>query len=187
MSKLILIASFFFIASTTSVESIYTHSVTTIEGGNRSLTSYQGKKLLIITLPIQQNISNDSLLHSLDSIRIVFNNSLRIIAVPSFEDGYTATLKNSLIQWYRSILGQDIIITEGLYTRKTSGNQQHALFKWLCDKSKNGHFNNDVDGPGNKFIVWPDGELMGVLGAQTRISSNAVNELLEGIEANAQN
>lgn len=179
MLKLILIFSSFLLTSAVCVESIYTHSVTSIEGTNKPLTAYQGKKLLIITLPIQQSSSNDSLLHSLDSLRAVHTGSLVIIAVPAYEDGYTAQLKESLKQWYRSILSMDIIVTEGFYTRKTSGSQQHPLFKWLTDKNKNDHFSNDITGPRNKFIVWTNGELIGVLGAPTRISSSTVNDLLQ--------
>jgi glutathione peroxidase len=180
MSKFILIISCFFLISWGGVESVYTHSVISIEGVNKPLSAYQGKKLLIITLPIQQSSSNDSLLHSLDSLRAAYNGSLVIIAVPSYEDGYTPAIKESLKQWYRSILNMDIIVTEGLYTRKTSGSQQHPLFKWLTDRTKNDHFDNDVSGPKDKFIVWTDGELIGVLGAQTKISSNTINELLQG-------
>jgi len=179
MSKFILIASLFFLSSARPVESIYTHSVTSIEGDNMPLAAYEGKKLLIITLPIQQSAPNDSLLHSLDSLSGLYSASLKIIAVPSFEDGYTVALRAGLTQWYRSILSPDVLVTEGVYTRKTSGSQQHPLFKWLCSKEKNGHFNNDVAGPAYKFVVWNNGELTGVLESLTRIKSNALNDLLE--------
>jgi glutathione peroxidase len=179
MSKFILIVACFFFKSAVSVESIYTHAVISIEGVNKPLTNYQGKKMLIITLPVQQNIASDSLLHSLDSLNTVFGGSLLIIGTPSYEDGYTASMKESLKQWYRSILSMNIIVTEGLYTRKTSGNQQHPLFKWLTDKNRNNHFDRDVSGPKDKFIVWTNGELIGVLGAQTKIKSNTVNGLLQ--------
>lgn len=181
MSKLIFIASSFFLISGVYVESIYTHSVISIEGVNKPLSAYQGKKILIMTLPIQQNASNDSLLHSLDSIRNIYSDSLVIIGVPSYEDGFTPSLKASLTQWYRTILHQDIIITDGLYSRKTSGTQQHPLFRWLTDKNKNGHFDKDVNGPRNKFFVWKDGELTGVVGAQTRIGGNTMHSLLQGL------
>ena len=179
MIKLILIFGSFFLTGVVCVESIYNHSVTSIEGVNKPLTAYQGKKMLIITLPVQQSSSNDSLLHSLDSLRAVHVGSLVIIGVPAYEDGYNASIKESLKQWYRSILSMDIIVTEGLYTRKTSGSQQHPLFKWLTDKAKNDHFGNDITGPRNKFIVWTDGELIGVLGAPTRIGGSTINDLLQ--------
>jgi glutathione peroxidase len=180
MSKLIVITGFIFLTGWVCVESIYTHSVTTIEGVNKSLNAYQGKKMLIMTLPINRNNSNDLILHSLDSLRNAYNGSLVIIASPSYEDGYTPAKKDSLKQWYRSILSMDVIVTAGMYTRKTSGSRQHALFRWLTDKTRNEHFDRDVFGPKNKFIVWTDGELVGVLGAPTRIGSSTLNNLLQG-------
>lgn len=179
MLKITLFIGCFFIISAVNVESIYTHSVKTIEGVTKPLTNYEGKKLLIITLPIQQSRSNDSLLHSLDSLRAARNSSLVIIAVPSKEDGYTPALKNSLKRWYRSKLNMNIILTEGYATRKTSGNLQHPLFKWLTDKSRNNYFNRDVIGPRYKFIVSANGELIGVLGPQTKLGSNTINDLLQ--------
>jgi glutathione peroxidase len=179
MKKLIVIAASFFLLSWGSTESIYTHSVTTIEGVNKPLTAYQGKKMLIITLPMEQNNYNDSLLHALDSMNTAYNGSLTIIAVPSYEDGYNTSIKESLKQWYRSILSNQVIVTEGMYTRKSSGSQQHALFKWLTDKTRNGHFEKDVSGPRNKFVVWTDGGLIGVLGEQTRIGGSTLNSLLQ--------
>lgn len=180
MSKLILIICCFFLQGSVSEESIYTHTVKSIEGGNKRLADYQGKKMLILTLPLQQNASSDSLLHALDSLNTVYAGALVIIGTPSFEDGYTPAMKNSLKQWYRSILSPGIIVTEGLRTRKTSGSLQHPLFKWLTNKNKNGHFARDIEGPGNKFMIWPDGELMGILGAPTRIGSRVMNYLLQG-------
>ena len=180
MQKLILILACFFITSTVIAQSVYTYSVSTIEGDNKSLNAYQGKKLLVMTLPIEQNSSNDSLLRSMDSLRAVYGSSLVIIATPSYEDGYVPANKTALQQWYRSILGNDIIITDGIYTRKTSASQQHPLFKWLTTKDNNGHFDQDVSGPRNKFIVWTDGELVGVLSAQTKIGGTTMNSLLQG-------
>ncbi len=179
MSKLILFIGCFILSSWYCTESIYSHSVTTIEGITKPLNLYQGKKILIFTLPIEQNSGNDSILFSLDSLRMAFESSLIIIAVPAYEDGFTINAKENLKQWYRSKLSMDIIVTEGLYTRKSSTNNQHPLFRWLTEKSRNDHFETDVYAPGDKFIVWINGELIAVLGAQTRIGSSVVNEILQ--------
>lgn len=179
MTKFSLVVLSFFLLSMTYTESIYTHSVKSIEGVNKSLSNYQGKKLFIITLPTVQNASNDSLLTSIDSLRIAQGSSLQIIAVPSYEDGYTASNKTQLKNWYRTKLNTAILITEGLYTRKTSGTQQHNLFKWLTDKNKNGHLNKDVTGARCKFFVWTDGQLLGALAPQTKMNGVAMNNLFE--------
>ncbi len=179
MTKISLVVLSFLLLSMTYTESIYTYSVKSIEGVNKPLTAYQGKKLFIITLPTVQNASNDSLLTSIDSLRIAQGNSLQIIAVPSYEDGYTMANKTTLKNWYRTKLNTAILITEGLYTRKTSGTQQHNLFKWLTDKNKNGHLNKDVTGARCKFFVWTDGELLGALAPQTKMNGTAMRNLFE--------
>jgi len=170
--------SIFFVASLW-ITSIYSFSVPKIEGGNQSLSAYQGKKILIITLPTQQSAAADSMLYCLDTLAAANSTTLSVIAVPSYEDGYTSALQNQLKQWYRSKLGNYIVITEGLYTRKTSGTQQHALFKWLTKVTENEYFNMDVTGPWFKFFVKGNGDLYGVHIPQTPLTSSAVRKTLQ--------
>ncbi len=164
---------------TVYTESIYSHSVSKIEGGSQPLSAYQGKKLLIITLPIQQTTAADSLLYSLDTLSAARSAGLQVIAVPAFEDGFTAAQKTSLQQWYRSRLGNQVIITDGLYTRKASGVQQHPVFAWLTRLEKNENFDIDADAPGYKFFVSATGQLVGVLRPHTKMSSMAVQRTLQ--------
>lgn len=180
MKQIIITISTFFVTAVCAAQSIYSYSVPKIEGGTQALTAFQNKKLLIITLPTQQTAGNDSLLHAIDSLRAANSSTLSIIAVPSYEDGFTPAIKNSLKSWYRSILSSSIVITDGLYTRETSGSQQHGLFQWLTDKNKNGHFDIDVTGPRMKFFIWTDGNLDGVLSATTKLGGIAMQGLLQG-------
>ena len=158
--------------------SIYDFSVPKIEGGSQALSAYAGKKILVITLPVVQNASADSMLYSLDTLATAHAASLKVVAVPSYEDGFTAAQKTQLKLWYRSKLGTGILITDGLYTRKTSGTQQHALFKWLTDDNQNDMFNIDVEGPGHKFFTKGNGSLYGELTPQIKIWSAAVQRTL---------
>lgn len=179
MKKIFLIIPCIFLLSMTYVESIYSYSITTIEGQMKPMADFQGKKILIITLPIQQNISNDSLLTSIDSLQGANSNSMVVIGVPAYEDGYTLALKTQLQQWYRSKLNAAIVITDGMYTRKTSGGQQSPLFQWLTDKTKNGSLNQDVTGERNKFFIWTDGQLLAALGAQVKLGGSTIRNLIE--------
>ncbi|MBI5370932.1 MAG: hypothetical protein HZA79_02770 [Sphingobacteriales bacterium] len=159
-------------------DSAYQYSVTKIEGGSQSLSSFQGKKILLITLPIVNNASSDSLLYSLDTLGTAHAADLKIIAVPSYEDGFTEAQKSQLEQWWRSKLGGHILITDGAYTRKTSGVQQDPLFKWLTTATQNEVFDIDVEGPGYKFFVSGTGVLYGVLRPQSKISGRSVQATL---------
>ena len=159
--------------------SIYSFTVVTIEGEIKSLSSYQGKKLMIITLPTVINGFNESLLFSLDSLGDANESILNIIAVPSYEDGFTLAQKEELRQWYRSFLDTGIVITDGMYTRKTSGSQQHALFHWLTHSLDNQQFDIDVAGPQTKFMVRSNGELFGVIGVHTKLGNPRIHAMLQ--------
>lgn len=175
---LLKIFSLAILINTLWTESIYKYSIEKIEGGNRPLQTYQGKKILIITLPIERSPSADSLLYSLDTLGAAHAATISIVAVPSFENGYTQSKKNQLRQWYRSIMGNHILITEGLYTSKTSHGQQHPLFKWLTTVTLNESFDIDVSEPGFKFFIKENGELYGLLRPHTHITSRAVNDVI---------
>ncbi len=155
-------------------DNIYEITVNKMNGELFSLSSCEGKKILIVTLPISNNPTSDSLLYSLDSIAILHAAEIKVIAVPSYEDGFKEALKTDLNNWYHSKLNQNIIITDGLYTRNTSGNLQHPLFKWLSTISNNGSFDVEIKGPNHKFFVSPSGKLYGVLQPHTKIWSKAV-------------
>lgn len=159
--------------------SVYDFSVPTMAGGTQNLSAYQGKKIMIITLPVEQSPAADSLLSSLDTLAAARAQSLQIIGVPAIEDGYTAGNNSALQQWYFSKMGNHVLVTGGLYTRKTSGTQQHPLFRWLTTVSQNEVFDIDVEGPGFKFFTKQNGELYGVLKPHTKVSSIAVQRTLQ--------
>jgi glutathione peroxidase-family protein len=171
-------ATVIFILSSFWVNTIHSYTVPRIEGGNQSLSAYSGKKILVITLPLTQNASADSMLYALDTVASAHSATLKVIAVPSYEDGYTPVQQAQLEQWYRSKLGNYILITEGLYTRKTSGAQQHALFKWMTIVAENEVFDMDVEGPGYKFFANGSGQLYGVLKSQSKMSGSSVQKTL---------
>lgn len=153
-------------------------SVSKIEGGTVSLSSFSGKKVLIITLPIVQSVQADSLLFSLDSLSAHRATQLQVIAVPAFEDGYTVSGKTALLAWYRSKLGGQVIITDGLYTRLSTGSGQHPLFNWMTDITQNEVFGIDSDGPGYKFIINESGGLVGVLRAHSKMWGQSIQQAL---------
>lgn len=163
--------------SSTYTESVYTHSVMSIEGVNKPLSAYQNKKIFVIVLPTTQNASNDSLLNSIDSLRIAKGSTVQIIGVPAYEFGYANNIKEQLRTWYRTKLNTAIIITEGLYVKKSSGTQQHPLFKWLTDKDKNGYLNDEVEGARNKYIIWTDGQLAADFSPTTKMNGAAMQSM----------
>ncbi len=157
---------------------IHDYTVPLIEGGTQQLSAYSNKRLYIVTLPVAQSAAADSLLYSLDTLASAHQATHKVIAVPAFEDGFTTDQKTVLQQWYRSKLGNYVLITDGMYTRKSSGSQQHVLFQWLTKSVNNQIFDAEVEGPGHQFFVMPDGKLYGILQAQFGVGSSVANKVL---------
>lgn len=179
MKKLFIPIFAVLLSATTPPNSIYTYSVPKIEGGTQQLNALQGKRLLVLVLPVQQTAIADTLLYCLDTLATAHSTNLKVIGVPAFEDGFTPAQKAALTTWYRSKLNNNIIITDGLYTRKTSGSQQHGLFQWFTSDTLNGIFDNDITGPGHKFFVSASGDLYSELGPQSKISGYGVQRALQ--------
>lgn len=159
--------------------SIYDYSVPKITGGNYDLNASQGKKILIVTIPVAQNQQTDSLLYSLDTLAAAHASELTVIAVPSYEDGFTLDGKAEILTYLQTKLHSPVIITDGLYTRKTSNSHQSGLFKWLTDIDRNEYFDVDMAGPGYKFFIDGSGQLYGLLVPQTSMAGPAVYKTIK--------
>jgi hypothetical protein len=157
---------------------IYSYTVTSPEGMQYSLSGFQGKKLWLVILPTTQTGSDSAYLQRIDSIAAAHRDQLQAIAVPSIEDGYTADSASRLLHWYQHSLNNSILLSQPLYTHKSSGSQQEGLFRWLTSGSLNNHFDNDVGGPGSTFFVSGKGELYGVFGPEAKNSDRIISLML---------
>lgn len=178
MKKIFVFLGVFLSFCSYSQQSALQFSVTKIDGGTANLSLYSGKKILVITLPVTQSIQADSLLYALDTLSAARAATLQVIAVPSIEDGFTAVIKPQLMQWYRSKLGGQVLITDGLNTHKSSGATQDVLFQWMTKMTQNEVFDIDADGPGYKFFIDGTGNLFGVLRPQSKIWGISVQRTL---------
>lgn len=160
------------------VAGLYDISFVTIEGQTGHMSVYQGKKLLIVTLPCTQSPYADSMLFSLDTLASNNSQLLKVLAVPAKEDGFNNSNRETLLAWYRSKLGNHITIMEGANVRKTSGPSQHELFSWLTRVEKNESFDVDADAPGFMFFITGSGTLYGVLRPTSKLWGQSVQRTL---------
>ena len=177
MRTLILISNFL-VLGLWSNQSLYDIQLKDIDGNEISMNVFAGKKIMIVVLPASQHAADSVFLHSIDSIHEVYAD-LNIIATPAFEDGYNIENSAALKLFYKGMLGTGITITKGMYTRKGAAQNQHALFAWLTHDKKNNHFNQDVEGPGQKFFVNASGELYAVIGPGMPLSSRHIPGLIQ--------
>lgn len=157
---------------------IYDFSLTAIDGTSLPLSQLRGKKLLIVVLPASRQGRDSLMLLQLDSISRKYPSQLTILGVPSFENGFTTGSLAALRQFYGSVMGPQLLLAQGVYTNKSSGSGQNTLFAWLTDKNKNGHFDEEVKGPGQKYWVNETGQLVSVLGPEIVLGDRIMQHLI---------
>lgn len=136
-------------------------NITTPDGGQQSLSNYSGKKLMIVVLPSTHADSDSSLLQTLALLNKVNKDSITMIGIPSYEDGFADDSMYSLMTWYRSYLDSNFIIAAGMNTRKASP-YQTPLFSYLTNANQNGYFDKDVYSAGEEFFINEGGNLYGI-------------------------
>jgi len=176
--RIIILLMLVLLSAFTVSSTFYDFRFRTIEGVNRQTSEFAGRKIVILVLPSTRQPGEETYLQRLDSLSKA-HPEIVMIGVPSYEEGFSLDSLQSLKIWYRSELDSQFIITDGLYTRKTSVIGQHPLFKWLTDKDQNIHFNEDVAGPGQQFFINGQGQLYCVAGPEARFSDQLFTRMME--------
>lgn len=136
----------------------YSISVNRPGGGQISMSQYRGRKVLIV--PFNAIIPDTNQLIMLDSIQRK-DSGLVVLAIPAGDisgDASDTTLNN-----IKNSLGVSLVMTRSVPVRRSSGNNQHPLFKWLTSVAQNTHFDRDVEQEGQLFFINEKGTLYGIL------------------------
>lgn len=161
---------------TSMAQSLHSLTIKNIDGNNVNLGSYQDSSILIICLaPVH---TNDSIrIKEIDSLITMYGSKMKMIGVMSIEDGYVDSNKTVIKNLYSS-RGITITLTEGMYTRKSSGSNQSVLLNWLTSKTQNHRFNIDAKGVGQKFFLDKYGKLFAVLSPEVPFISPIVENYI---------
>ncbi len=178
MKQLIPVALLFVLATSFTVTSIYDLAFTTMDQEDHAISDYQGKEILFVLLPVSRNVDDSAFLQSLDSLSINHQDSVTIIGVPSYEEGYIDESMDTLLQWYQSLLSDHILLSVAMYTHKASADLQHPLFAWLTKKEQNEHFDLDITGSRQCFFVNAEGVLHSIIMPGERLDEETVHRIL---------
>lgn len=159
-------------------QSVYDFSIVLTDSTTHTLQEFSGRKILIAILPITQTGDDTLFLRRIDSIAKAHLTDAKIIGICSYEDGYNDSLSLSVQFFYQSILDTSILITKGLYTHNSSDTLQNKLFSWLTHVSGNTHFDIDVKGSGQQFIIDESGNLCAVISPESKFSNVIINKLI---------
>ena len=165
------IALFMFFLTARS-QDFYGLSFKTITGDSITLTTYSGQKLMFFVLPLSQD---DQGFAQLQSFKSRYLDSVKIIGVLSIEDGYQSSNAPAIQAMYNNM---GIVLTEGMYTKKSSGVNQSPVMRWLTNKMGNKHFDADSEGIGHKFFVSQGGRLYAVVPPQASLQSGIIAKIV---------
>lgn len=148
----------------------YDLPLATIDNGAVDLHRLEGRRVLIILLPLTLDDSLSVTPGEIAALADTYRDSLTIIGVPGEEAGYTDAAKERVRTLYANEPA-NFILASGMKVSKSSGQGQSPLFQWLTDISKNGFFDRDAGETGQKFFVNRYGRLYAVMGAHVKLSN----------------
>lgn len=157
--------------------SIYNNQFTTLDNRSHTLAEFKGKRIMIVVLPTSKSTADSAILSIINLFGSQNADNVTIIGIPSIEDGYATAIAANFNGWYQKLLGPNIIITAGMNSRK-SGAQQHPVLAWLTHAVKNGHFDQDIAGPGQIYFINETGQLYGEVSPAVSITTKILNKIL---------
>lgn len=172
MKKIFLFTTMLISIVSLHAQSVYDQKVKSLTGDSISISQFAGKKTLFIIVALNQQ---DAVFQQIQAFKARYADSINIVGIVSKEDGYQPTQQTAVSNLYTNM---GFVLTEGIYTRKTSGANQAPLMQWLTQKEKNRHFNNDASGVGTKFFVSEGGRLYAVLPPQTSLQIPLIDRIV---------
>lgn len=159
-----------------SASNIYGIKLQKLDGsGELDLSTYAGKKILIVNVASECGYTPQY--KGLQELYTKYTEKLVIIGCPcnqfgSQEPGDSATIRN--------FCSKNFGVTFPLSAKlDVKGEQQHALYKWLCNKSENGVLDATVKWNFNKFLIGTDGKLLAYYTSRTEPSDPELAAMIE--------
>jgi glutathione peroxidase len=156
----------------TPVTSIYDIDINALEGDSLDLSAFKGKKLLIVNVASKCGFTPQY--KDLQDLHELYGDKLVIIGVPCNQFlGQEPGDAEKIATFCERNYGVTFQITEKVDVK---GSNQHPLYTWLTDKSKNGSNDSNVKWNFQKYIISENGELEAIFGSK-------VNPMSEEIQA----
>ena len=161
------------IAALTSLSffvSIYSYQLNNINGGQINISSYHGKKILLVNTASSSQFTPQYA--ALEQLHQKFKDSgLIIIAFPSNsfgnETANDSTIKNFITQTYHP----HFLITKKC---KVKGADALPLYKWAASAALNGVMNDTIKKDFYKILIDTSGNIMGSFGSSVNPMSNTI-------------
>lgn len=152
------------VVDTSSNISIYSIPLNTLDGRPFDLSALRNKKILIVNSASKCGYATQY--EELQQLHERYGNSIAILSFPCNDFGDQEFGRESEIaEFCTKNYGVTFQLCEKVHVK---GNQQHALYKWLTDASKNGWNNEAPTWNFCKYLISEKGELLHYFGSSVK-------------------
>ncbi|TYC18125.1 glutathione peroxidase [Bizionia gelidisalsuginis] len=136
--------------------SIYDISMHSLTGKTIDFTNYKGKHILFVNVASKCGFTPQY--KDLETLSNTYKDALVVIGVPCNQFGNQEPGNSQDIETFCEVnYGVTFLITEKVAVK---GKNQHPLYKWLTQESRNGVKSSSVKWNFQKYLVDPKGELL---------------------------
>lgn len=156
-------------------ESLYDIKINALSGEAINLSDYKGKFIVFVNVASECGFTGQY--KDLQKLYETYQDQLMIIGVPCNQFGGQEPGSASDIQTFcERNYGVTFLMTEKVDVK---GKNQHPLYQWLTDKTKNGSSNSSVQWNFQKYLVSKNGELIDYYLSATGPLSNKITKHLK--------
>jgi glutathione peroxidase len=140
------------------MSSVHQFKIEEISGETIDFDTFKGKYILIVN--VASECGYTSQYKQLQELYDNYKDKLVIVGVPCNQFGGQEPGTNTEIQAFCNVrYGVTFPLTKKVDVK---GENQHELYKWLTNKSKNGVQDSEVKWNFHKYFINPDGQLLKV-------------------------
>lgn len=155
--------------------SIYDIKIKDVSGKDVNLNQFKGKKILFVNVASKCGFTKQY--KGLQELYSKYKDKLVVIGLPCNQFGGQEPGTEKEIQSFCTLnYGVEFPITEKI---EVKGDNQHPIYAWLTDKSKNGVKNSSVKWNFQKYLVDENGNFIDYWYSMTKPMSSKITKYLE--------